>query len=926
MRPGLLAERLVSALHLAHGRHAQARCTFVAGTPLGDPIEVGAAVAVYRDEPRQQPLVLTASKSWVGHGEPAAGLAGLLFAHAAATQALVLPVLHLRSVNTYVSNALDQLSASSGAGTAVLPKQRGIGPAASDSNRMWGTSAFAFQGTNAHAVVAAGTPANTAGSAQTPAWQRKRHYVLPAAHSLITDASVGRGVSATAGSGPAAQLVLFHCDLARTRLAFLWDHHVMGKAIFPGAGYFELSSAALRALVPDSSAHEHMAVAGAAIPAALLLPGGLPSVTLECSAAGSGGIEIASLTAGGRAVHVTAVATSSSLQPAGSGDTSSAAAGSHSHMLTSVSDAAPQKAAAIAALPIHTGRSGLWLDPAPFDCFLQLGQVFKAAGSRDVYVPAGFAALQLSAVEADVLSSTRGSTAWAATVPVVPMAPKGSVCSNFRLSCSEANQRQLCAISALAAKSMGRAHAGGAPAIGKDSRTAVGEQTECLFEVGWRVGDPSLAIVVEAAVESEGSKLHMLPVSNQGPPESLASSAVAAIQGLLQGTAFDRPATQLLTTGAALVPACAAGSGSKAALAALLCGIVKTLHQEAPQISWTAYDADNQRPTQHRGRPAALHAGTVVGHPTADAFGSAERASALVVPQLLKSTASERLGPFHLFPVPRGSLNTLATMPVDGSTASVEPGQVLVVVKAVGINFRDVLNVLGMYPGDPGPPGGDCAGVVVASGPGVSHLRPGDAVFGLAGGSLGSHVHVSSQTVTHVSAAPASQFCSGIGTGCGLRHVPCLNALQMPANLDFEAAATTPTVCITVDSAFRQSAVVRPGDRVLVHAAAGGVGIAAMQLIAALGGSTVATAGSSSKRALVRSLGPSQVHGSRDTVFVSELAEVGGASVALNSLTSSGMVAGSLAALDVGGRFVEISKRDIWSAARVAQGAGMQGE
>ena len=62
------------------------------------------------------------------------------------------------------------------------------------------------------------------------------------------------------------------------------------------------------------------------------------------------------------------------------------------------------------------------------------------------------------------------------------------------------------------------------------------------------------------------------------------------------------------------------------------------------------------------------------------------------------------------------------------------------------------------------------------------------------------------------------------------------------------------------------------------------------------------------------------VLGSRDTQFVSEITELGGASVVLNSLTSSGMVAGSLAALQPGGRFVEISKRDIWSAARVAQG------
>ena len=153
-----------------------------------------------------------------------------------------------------------------------------------------------------------------------------------------------------------------------------------------------------------------------------------------------------------------------------------------------------------------------------------------------------------------------------------------------------------------------------------------------------------------------------------------------------------------------------------------------------------------------------------------------------------------------------------------------------------------------------------------------------------------------------------------------IRCPPMPAVVPLPRNLSFEEAATTPTVFITVDSAFRQAAAVRPSDRVLVHGAAGGVGLAAIQMVAALGGSTIATAGSSNKRALVRSLGARHVLGSRDTAFVSELAEVGGATVALNSLTSSGMVAGSLAALDAGGRFVEISKRDIWSAARVAQG------
>ena len=69
---------------------------------------------------------------------------------------------------------------------------------------------------------------------------------------------------------------------------------------------------------------------------------------------------------------------------------------------------------------------------------------------------------------------------------------------------------------------------------------------------------------------------------------------------------------------------------------------------------------------------------------------------------------------------------------------------------------RDVLNVLGMYPGDPGPPGGDCAGVVLRGL--VKHsdavlAGPGDAVFGLAAGSLGSHVIASNQTVVPVPAS-----------------------------------------------------------------------------------------------------------------------------------------------------------------------------
>ena len=59
------------------------------------------------------------------------------------------------------------------------------------------------------------------------------------------------------------------------------------------------------------------------------------------------------------------------------------------------------------------------------------------------------------------------------------------------------------------------------------------------------------------------------------------------------------------------------------------------------------------------------------------------------------------------------------------TAAALKPHEVLVAVKAVGINFRDVLNVLGMYPGDPGPPGSDCAGIVMHAGA-SSGFQPGD--------------------------------------------------------------------------------------------------------------------------------------------------------------------------------------------------------
>ena len=218
---------------------------------------------------------------------------------------------------------------------------------------------------------------------------------------------------------------------------------------------------------------------------------------------------------------------------------------------------------------------------------------------------------------------------------------------------------------------------------------------------------------------------------------------------------------------------------------------------------------------------------------------------------------------------------------------------VLIEVHAVGLNFRDVLNVLDMYPGDPGPPGGDFSGVVKevsASSRAGALMGVGDSVFGLAAGCLGTH------TVTSMDAiAP------------------------VPGHLTHSDASTLPTVYVTVELALRWSVGSRSGERVLVHAATGGVGMAATSVLCALGGTPIGTAGSAAKRHQVRGGGVAGVFGSRDTCFSSEVCAVTGSlgvDVVLNSLTSPGFVGSSLSALGRGGRFVEIGKRDIWSVTR----------
>ncbi len=243
---------------------------------------------------------------------------------------------------------------------------------------------------------------------------------------------------------------------------------------------------------------------------------------------------------------------------------------------------------------------------------------------------------------------------------------------------------------------------------------------------------------------------------------------------------------------------------------------------------------------------------------------------------------------YVLAPTERGAIDNLRL-----TAADVPPpgeGYVQVRVEAAGLNFRDVLNVLGLYPGDPGPIGGDFAGVVTQLGSGTTGLEVGQRVYGFMQGAF------------------ASRF-----------NVPAQLLAPIPDGVSAVEAATIPAAALTVRLAF-DWAQLKPGDRVLVHAASGGVGLAAIQMAQQCGATVFATA-STFKRSTLRKLGVEYVYDSRTTDFADQiLADTDGAGVdvVLNSLTNEGFLDATVRATAQNGRFAEIAKRDIWTPEQMA--------
>ncbi len=318
--------------------------------------------------------------------------------------------------------------------------------------------------------------------------------------------------------------------------------------------------------------------------------------------------------------------------------------------------------------------------------------------------------------------------------------------------------------------------------------------------------------------------------------------------------------------------------------AALLWGFAKTVALEHPELQPMCLDLD---PCTHPGEAEELLS-TILDAGAEDQLalrGGARLAARLVVPP--RRASSE---PYELTFTARGTLDNLMVRPLERRPPAA--GEVEIRVHATGLNFKDVLNVLGMYPGDPGPLGGECAGTIVAVGEGVEGLHAGDRVVALASGAFRSH------------------------TTCEAAFVA-----PLPASLSFADGAGLLIAHVTAEFALRHLGRLQAGERVLIHAAAGGVGLAAVALAQRVGAEVYATAGSEAKRDHLRSLGVRHVYDSRSLTFAGQImADTGaeGVDVVLNSLAGE-FVPASLGLLRDNGRFLEIGKRDHLAAERVAE-------
>ncbi|XTZ15525.1 type I polyketide synthase [Micromonospora echinospora] len=385
-------------------------------------------------------------------------------------------------------------------------------------------------------------------------------------------------------------------------------------------------------------------------------------------------------------------------------------------------------------------------------------------------------------------------------------------------------------------------------------------------------------IVVDLRVDAETD-----PVRADVDAHDAARDVLTLLQSWLAEPRLEQARLVLHTRGAV---AAAPGEAPRDLARAALWGLVRSAQSENPG-RFTLLDTDAAT-SSLAAVPAAVGSGE---------GQLAVRDGAVLVPRLVRARESGALAlpgdgtPWRLDVTEKGTLENLALLPVAAEAGEVPAGHVVVGMRASGLNFRDVVLALGMVP-DQEVLGSEGAGVVLQVGPGVTGLAPGDRVMGIISGSFSTVAVTDHRMLTRI-----------------------------PDGWSYAEAAAVPVVFLTAWYGLVELGRLTAGESVLVHSAAGGVGMAAVQIARHLGAEVYGTA-SPGKWPALRATGFDDAHiaSSRTLDFVDEfLARTGGRGmdVVLNALSGE-FVDASLRLLPRGGRFVEMGKTDKRDPERIA--------
>ena len=354
------------------------------------------------------------------------------------------------------------------------------------------------------------------------------------------------------------------------------------------------------------------------------------------------------------------------------------------------------------------------------------------------------------------------------------------------------------------------------------------------------------------------------------------ASALAVVQGLMDSDRAPEKGTWFFTRGAQILERELGGELAGAAL----WGFGKAVAREAAHLRPKMIDLD---PTPTASMPDLANELLYPDGENHIAYRFRERRVARLI------RVGARQGPLTLpdesqwvlSPDPGGEFDRPQIQPLPAR--GLEACEVRVGVEAAGLNFWDVFRSLGFI--EEGLLGREMCGRILEVGPDVSDISVGDRIAGLGFGAFGP------QMITH-------------------REL----VARAPDGFSASELATIPSAFVSAALSFELSGIC-PGERVLIHAGAGGVGLAAIQLAQAAGAEVFATAGEP-KQDYLRSQGVHHIFNSRTTEFGEDILKVTegvGVDIVLNSLTSEGFIDASLSCLKRGGRFVEMARKDILS-------------